>query len=111
VAQIGPLKLTGASGRVYQFTVYSADTVWKDGVACVYYISKRTQKPEGGGSHAAIYVGETQDLKNRHLDHHKQQCFERHGYNCISLFIENSSERRLLIEKDLVEAVKPPCND
>ncbi len=111
MAKLGTLTLKGASGTAYSFDVYPADTVWNDNVACVYYVSKRTKKPDGGGDHAVIYVGQTEDLKTRHEDHHKQQCFERHGYNAISIYQERSERARLQIEADLVRALSPPCND
>lgn len=111
MAKIGTLTLKGASGATYSFDVYPADANWAENIACVYYVSKRTEKPGGGGSHTAIYVGETEDLKDRHADHHKQKCFEKHGYNCISIHHEKSAKARLQIEEDLREAYDPPCND
>jgi hypothetical protein len=110
MAKLGSLQLKGASGTTYDFSVHTADANWSDGLACVYYVSKRTEKPGGGGSHAAIYVGETEDMKARHLDHHKQACFERHGYNAISIHRESSEQTRLKIEADLVRALALPCN-
>jgi hypothetical protein len=110
MAKIGTLKLTGASGTVYEFNVYNADVTWKEGLACVYYVSKRTPKEDGGGSHAAIYVGETEDMSARHLDHHKQDCFEKHGYNAISIHQESDARARLRIEADLIKALDPTCN-
>jgi predicted GIY-YIG superfamily endonuclease len=100
------ISLKGASGNTYTFDVYTADTNWRDSVACVYYVSKR----DSSGNHTNLYVGETEDLKSRHLDHHKQQCFERNGYNAISILMESNATKRLQIEKDLVRALKPPCN-
>src|SRR5579863_9381173 len=110
MAKITTLNLKGASGKTYAFYVYSSDTVWNDNVACVYYISKRAVGGDGTGTHTAIYIGETEDLKKRHGDHHKQQCFERHGYNCISIHQESSAKARLTIEADLIAAYHPPCN-
>jgi hypothetical protein len=110
MAKLGTLTLKGVSGTEYAFDVYPADANWADGIACVYYVSKRTTKADGGGTHAAIYIGETEDLKNRHVDHHKQECFERNGYNCISIHHESNASARLRIETDLVKAINPPCN-
>lgn len=111
MAKLGTMTLTGASGEKYGFDVYQSDANWADNIACVYYVSKRTVKPEGGGSHTAIYIGETEDLKTRLSDHHKQDCLERHGYNCISIHHESSAKARLQTEEDLVKAIDPPCND
>jgi hypothetical protein len=111
MAKLGELILKGASGTSYTFDVYPSDVTWKDGIACVYYVSKRTPKADGtGGTHAVIYVGETEDLKNRHVDHHKQECFDQHGCNAISILQEGDAKRRLQIEADLVKGLNPPCN-
>lgn len=95
MAKIGTMRLTGASGTVYDFNMYAADADWIEDLACVYCVSKRTPKPEGGGTHAYIYIGETGDMATRHVDHHKQACFERHGYNVISIHREANAQARL----------------
>jgi predicted GIY-YIG superfamily endonuclease len=100
------LTLKGASGTNYQFAVYTSDTVWNANVACVYYMSKR----DNTGTHTKIYVGETGDMKTRHVDHHKQECFDRHGCNAISILQEGNGQRRVQIETDLIKALDPPCN-
>lgn len=63
MAKLGTMQLKGASGTAYDFNVYSADANWTDGLACVYYVSKRTAKAAGGADHKHIYVGETEDMK------------------------------------------------
>ena len=111
MAKLGTLTLTGASGSTYDFVVYGADTTWNEGVMCVYYVSERTEKSDGTGTHSNIYVGQTEDIKDRFDDHHKQRCFEAHGYNAISVLIESNEFARLAIEGDLIDALNPPCND
>ena len=64
----------------------------------------------GGNSYTAIYVGQTEDLKERLGNHHKQGCFDQHNYNAVSVHRQKSSSRLIEIEADLVEALKPPCN-
>lgn len=110
MAKLGIVTLTGASGRSYVFDVYHAGTTWKDNIACVYYISKAVPGPEIGGNHTQIYIGQTDNMKERHSDHHKQECFRRHGCNAVSIHLEANENTRLLIEADLVKALKPPCN-
>lgn len=107
MAKISTLTLTGVSGQKYSFDVYSSSANWAEDVACVYYVSKRSVQ----GSHTDIYIGETEDLKARFNGHHKQNCFDRHQYNCISIHHESSAKDRLQIEADLVKAYNPPCND
>lgn len=109
MAKIGKLDLTGASGTTYTFDVYPYDTNFK-AIAAVYYISKRTEKADGRGSHAAIYVGETEDLSARFDGHHDEACFKKNDANCKSILKEASEKRRLEIEADLVSSLNPPCN-
>lgn len=109
MAKLGVLTLTGASGTKYQFNVYSYDTKFKE-MGAVYYISKRTKKSDGTGSHTKIYIGQTEDLSERFDDHHKEECFKKHGANCKSIHAESSEQKRLAIESDLIDALTPPCN-
>ena len=109
MAKIGTLTLTGASGTKYTFNVYPYDTEFK-AIGAVYYISKRTEKTDGSGSHAEIYIGETGDLSERFDNHHKEPCFKKHNANCISIHQESNEDKRLKIEEDLIDAYNPPCN-
>lgn len=111
MAKLGTLDLRGKSGNTYTFNVYSKDTAWADNVACVYYVSKRTQKPDGNGDHSNIYVGQTEDLKDRLANHHRQECFDRHNCNAVSVYQEGNKNRREQIELDLIRAMTLPCND
>ncbi len=107
MASLGTVMLNGASGAEYTFDVYTADTIWLDDIACVYYISN----VGNDGRQTSIYIGETEDLKERISPHHKQSCFHRYRYNAISIYQEGLQSRRLEIESDLVQHYSPPCND
>jgi hypothetical protein len=109
VSKIGTLILTGASGTDYKFNVYPYGTEFKE-MGAVYYISKRTEKPDGSGSHSKIYIGQTGDLSERFDDHHKEPCFKKNNANCHSIHSETDERKRLNIEKDLIDALNPPCN-
>ena len=109
MAKIGTLTLTGASGTEYTFNVYPYGTEFKE-MGAVYYISKRTEKADGGGTHTRIYIGQTGDLSERFDDHHKESCFKKHNANCHSIHQESNENTRLKIEKDLIDAYEPPCN-
>jgi hypothetical protein len=111
MTKLGTLKLIGASGQEYSFDVYPSDTDWNDNIACVYYVSKRTRRSNSSGNHTKIYVGETDDIKDRFSSHHKMSCFESHRYNAISILQESGRQKRLDIESDLIDALQPPCND
>jgi hypothetical protein len=109
VAKLGTIDLKGASGTSWTFNVYPRETTFR-AVGAVYVQSVRTAKAGGGGSHQFIYVGQTGDLSNRPLDHHKKGCFDRHGANALLIYAEDNERTRLAIERDLIEAHKP-CND
>jgi predicted site-specific integrase-resolvase len=109
MSKIGTLNLTGVSGTKYEFNVYSFDTSFNS-ISTVYYVSKRSLNQDGTGSHSKIYIGETGDIAERFSQHHKQNCFEDHGANCISVHQEKNEQRRQEIEQDLIDAYKPPCN-
>lgn len=111
MAKLGTLTLTGQSGQTYDFDVYPASTKWADNVGCVYYISKRTVKSNGHGNHSAIYVGETEDLKARLANHHKQSCFDNHNYNAVSIHKISGANARQTAESDLIASMRLPCND
>jgi hypothetical protein len=110
VAKLGTIDLKGASGASWTFDVYPRETTFR-ALGAVYVQSVRTPKAGGGGSHQFIYVGQTGDLSNRPLNHHKKGCFDRHGANALLIYVEGSERTRLAIERDLINSLKPPCND
>ncbi len=109
MAKIGTITLTGSSGKKYKFNIYPYSTQFET-VGAVYYISKRTEKADGSGSHSKIYIGQTGDLSERFDNHHKESCFKKHGANCISIHQEPDEDKRIEIEQDLIDAYDPPCN-
>jgi len=111
VPKLGEIALTGESGQTYTFTVYTRETDFY-ALGAVYLMSKRTSKLGGeGATHAFIYIGQTGDLSDRPLNHHKTECFDKHGANCVSVYLESDEKKRFAVETDLVRKNKPPCND
>lgn len=110
MSKISVLTLTGTSGKKYEFNVYPFDTNFK-AFGAVYYVSKRTKKLNGGGSHSPIYIGQTSDMSDRFDNHHKATCFTRHDANCLSIHQEEDELERIRNEKDLIEAYDLPCNE
>lgn len=110
MAKYGTITFRGTSGNQYEFTAYSWDTGFKENYGAVYFITKRSQKSDGGYSHMRIYVGQTDDLSTRFDDHHKDSCFRRNNANCKCIFGEQNENNRLAIEKDLIENYNLPCN-
>lgn len=110
MASLGQITINGQGGRQYTFDVYPWGTSFKS-LGAVYYISKRIQRGDGSWGHTKIYIGQTSDLSERFDDHHKKDCFSKHGANAISILLENNEDRRFAIEDDLITAIGPPCND
>ena len=103
--------ISGRSGTKYTFGLYPFPNTWK-ALGAVYIITKRVEKPTGGGSHTHIYAGETGDLSTRHERHHRKPCFDKHGANCIGVLLEEGEQRRLDIETDIRNNGDAwPCND
>ena len=110
MAKLADYTVTGKSGEKYTFGVYRKESSWNE-VAAVYLVTKRTIKPDGGGSHAHIYVGQTDNLQQRFSSHHKEECFKSHGANCICVLQISSEQSRLAVEADILGKGKWPCND
>lgn len=103
------LELIGKSGTKYSFQIYDWDTSFKP-LPGVYAITKAIANGQGGATHSVIYIGQTGDLSERFDDHHKADCFRRHGANRTCVMVESGEQRRLAIEQDLIAAYNPPCN-
>jgi hypothetical protein len=98
------ITLTGASRANYEFTLYPWPTSFR-AVCAVYAIfAKRVD------GHHVLYIGQTGNCAERFEDHHKAWCFRSNGVTHIGLLIENSEQRRLAIEADLIASYNPPCN-
>jgi hypothetical protein len=111
MAKIADLPVKGLSGATYTFEVYPISSNWAE-VGAVYLVTKRVQKPDGGGNHTYIYVGQTENLKTRHSSHHKAECFVQHGANCLCVIVKPGEQERLNIEKDILKSGQSfPCND
>lgn len=109
MAKFGDGTFVGASGSGYTFTAYTLDQAFNP-VGAVYVITKRTPKPQGGGNHDFIYIGQTGDLSERFDNHHKAACFKKNGANCICVHVNSNEQQRFKIETDLCRNNVTPCN-
>jgi hypothetical protein len=109
MARFGTIVFEGVSGQKYTFTAYSRDTSFK-APGAVYFMTKRTEVPNSGASNIKIYVGQTGDLSNRPLNHHRKSCFDRFGANCVCIYLEEDNNMRNSIEMDIMRKYDPPCN-
>jgi hypothetical protein len=76
-------------------------------VGGIYIRVKETQP----GYFYPVYIGQSNDLKARHGNHEKEPCALRNGAVRICARACASEAERFAIEKDLIQAYNPVCND
>lgn len=109
MASLGALTLTGKSGKKYDFEIFGFNTNF-NAVPGVYAVTKREQTGNGNWTHTVIYIGQTEDMAERHDDHHKEACFKRNQANCLCYHRDGNEASRLAKEGDLTAAYNPTCN-
>ena len=108
--QVGvPIDAVGISGR-YRFQLDPIGTSYKD-IPGVYMFCKLASN----GKWDVVYVGETDSLWRRLTNelkaHHSIRSAISHGATHIcTLHVPGDRSRRLYIETDLRNALRPPCN-
>lgn len=110
MAAIGTMTVTMASEEAYKFSVYPWDTVFNP-VGAIYVITKCTIKPDGNADHLPIYVGYTDDLSACFGNHHRADCFKRHGANCVCVLGIEDEQLRSKIKLYITGQYNPVCND
>ncbi len=107
--KLGTLPLTGRSGRRYEFRLY----VWRTAlraVPAVYVVTERVVEPQCEPTYNVVFVGSTEDISDLFQGHTQQDCFDLHYANTVGVLHEPDAVIREAIERDLVEALSPPCN-
>jgi hypothetical protein len=102
------LLFTSKSGHQYEFYRYPLNVTFK-AVPGIYIWVKQT-KP---GSYRPLYIGQSQDLSDRHSGgHHKEDDVRLGGATHIcALATSGTPAQRLLQERDLIESYKPDFNE
>ena len=96
----------GKSGNSYEYTIYNRTTAFKP-VAGNYVFAKESRP----GHWTPIYFGETGDLSSRFLDHHQNDCIDKHGATHIHVHSNSAGRQaRLDEETDLRAQWSTPCN-
>lgn len=103
------LTVTGKSGKVYEFIIYTLDTEFK-AVGGIYIFTKR-YKDGDKYSHTFIYCGKTDDLSTRFDNHHKAACIKKNNANCLCVMSVSTEKERTAIEKDILEGNDFICNE
>ena len=98
---------TGKSGKRYEYFIYEIGTEFS-AVPGNYIYSKLNSN----GKWVAVYVGETENLKNRDLEsHHQKDCIKRNGATHIHVHKSSTVKSvRLDEETDLRANYNPTCN-
>ncbi len=109
MAKIATATFNGKT-KAYNFDVYPANTSF-NAVGAVYIFSRRTVNADGKGSHALLYIGETESLKDRIPNHEKWACVRQENVNCICVHRDDNSVSRRAKESDLIAGNNTPCND
>lgn len=99
------ITLTGKSGSNFRFEIHPRETEFKN-VGAIYVMAKKTS----ANNYSILYIGQTGNLSSRPLNHHKTDCFDRHGGDTLFVLAEGNESRRLSIESDLIGKYDPPCN-
>jgi predicted GIY-YIG superfamily endonuclease len=109
MSDVQTITLKGKSGNSYVFNIYDIKSNWAE-VAAVYVVTRAVTKPEGGSTHYIIYVGQTDNLKNRFSNHDHQKCFDNNNANRLCVLQQGNEDKRRSIESDLIGSYNPPCN-
>lgn len=109
--KLSDISFEGKSRTKYSFEVYSLNANFKNNISAVYVVTYRYKDDKNNFKHKIIYIGQTENLKERHSSHHKADCFSRLNANCLCVKEVNSEEERLKIERDLINEKNPPCNN
>jgi predicted GIY-YIG superfamily endonuclease len=107
MSELGTVTFTGKSGDQYTFKYYDFSGSWNE-VAGVYIVARYNQ---ASNKIYAIYVGETDNLKERMSNHHKQDCFDKNKANILCWLGMANQQSRLKAETDLIRGLNTPCND
>jgi hypothetical protein len=96
----------GASGERYVYWISPIDSSFKD-EAANYIFAKETTP----GRWTPIYIGETENLRERLSNHEKMWCIRRHGGTHVHAHVTAGGQSvRRKEEADLVAKWDPPCN-
>lgn len=100
---------TGKSGRKYAFELFPSGQQFRD-VSGLYIACRKLST----GNFEALYVGETQSLKDRlnagAVRHTGLACAARKGMTHICATVVAGDAERLRIETDLRHGLNPSCN-
>jgi hypothetical protein len=100
--RIGSVVFNGRSGEKYCFEVWPMETRFKP-MAAVYFVTKREA---GNGTynragHEHMFLGHTPDISGPLGTDTQLAWFDKHGANCVCVYLAESASRRMAIQQDL----------
>jgi hypothetical protein len=101
---IGTITLTDGTNQ-YTFNVWPRAQRFNS-IGVIYVMAKKNDS----GKYSIIYIGQTGDASSRPFNHHRKDCFDRHGADHVFLRTESNEKTRLGIETALIKHYDPPCN-
>jgi len=108
----GSVNFAGKSGERYHFQAWSLEARFKP-IAAVYFVTKRAY--DNGtyhrASHDGIYIGQTADLSGALAAEGQLDRFRKYGANCVCVYVLADEERRIAVERDLLDAHHTHCNN
>jgi hypothetical protein len=108
----GNVNFAGKSGERYHFQAWSLEARFKS-IAAVYFVTKRAY--DNGtyhrASHDGIYIGQTADLSGALAAEGQLDRFRKYGANCVCVYVLADEERRIAVERDLLDAHHTICNN
>ena len=100
----------GKSGKNYQFSLYTINSEFTENSGGVYIITKRTENPDGNGTHKLLYIGKANKFQSRFSNHEKWDAFMKNDANCVGIYKTSSETESLDIEEDLIKEQSPLLN-
>ncbi len=105
------LNLQGESKQSYSFSLFTIETEFKEGYGGVYVFLKGVKKADNTNYNCTpLYIGKTNEFRDRFYDHEKWQEAKKKGFNIIGIYKEGNDSKRLAIEEDLIKSKSPDLN-
>lgn len=103
-APVGTITLSDGRNS-YEFNIWPRSQRF-NAIGVVYVMARKADN----NNYNVIYVGQTGDASQRPFNHHRKECFDRHGADYVLLRTEPVERRRFEIETALIRYYSPPCN-
>ncbi len=98
---------SGKSGKKYEYWIYPMTMAFQDDEPGNYIFAKENSP----GRFSPVYIGETQNLKERLSNHNELPCITRNGGTHIHVHTTPGTEStRKAEEADLLAKWDTPCN-